>query len=95
MKKRFILVIDNPTKVQQNAVTNFFKNRRLGYWHWFSDIWLLTDSRNTWTAASIRDKVKELAPGTRLLVFMLEGNDTWSGFGKTGMFKWLHNTWKG
>lgn len=94
MKKRFILVIDNPTKEQQNAVTNFFKNRRLGYWHWLSDVWLLTDSRNTWTATSIRDKVKELVPGTRLLVFSIGSGTTWAGSGKTEMFKWLHNTWK-
>ncbi len=93
MKKRFILVIDNPTKEQQNAVTQFFKNQ-LGYWHWFSDVWLLTDSSNTWTAVSLRDKVKELVPGARLLVFMVESNHTWAAFGKEGMFNWLDKTWK-
>ena len=93
MKKRFILVIDNPTKEQQNAVTNFFKNQ-LAYWHWFSDVWLLTDTTNTWTVTSIRDKVHELIPGTRLLVLPIESGTVWAGVGKTEVFKWLHNTWK-
>ncbi len=93
MKKRFILVIDNPTKEQQNAVTNFFKNQ-LGYWHWFSDVWLLTDTTNTWTVSSIRDTVKELIPEARLLVFAIGSGTAWAGSGKTEMFKWLHNTWK-
>ena len=93
MKKRFILVIDNPTEEQQNAVTNFFKNP-LGYWHWFSDVWLLTDPTNTWTVTSIRDKVKELIPEARVLVLPIESGTVWAGFGKGEMFKWLHNTWK-
>lgn len=93
MMKRFILVVDNPTKEQQNAVTQFFKNR-LGYWHWFSDVWLLTDTTNTWTVTSIRDKVRELIPGARLLVFPIASGTVWAGSGKTEMFKWLHNTWK-
>lgn len=93
MKKRFILVIDNPTKEQQNAVTNFFKNQ-LGYWHWFSDVWLLTDTTNTWAVSSIRDTVKELIPEARLLVFAIGSGTAWAGSGKTEMFKWLHNTWK-
>lgn len=93
MKKRFILVIDNPTKEQQNAVTNFFKNQ-LGYWHWFSDVWLLTDTTNTWTVSSIRDTVKGLIPEARLLVFAIGSGTAWAGSGKTEMFKWLHNTWK-
>ena len=94
MKKRFILVIDNPTKEQQNAVTNFFKSRLLGYWHWFSDVWLLTDITNTWTVTSLRDKVQELIPEVEMIVLTVGSDSTWAGFGKKTKFKWLHNTWK-
>ncbi|HPQ43897.1 MAG TPA: hypothetical protein PKZ42_06670 [Syntrophales bacterium] len=93
-KKRFILVIDNATEIQQNTVSNYFKDH-MGYWHWFSDAWLLTDSTNTWNVASIRDKVQELIPDVDMIVLAIESNTDWAGFGQTKKFEWLHDTWKG
>ncbi len=94
MKKRFILVIDGATKEQQNIITIFFKDR-MGYWHWFSDAWLLTDSSNTWTVSSIRDKVQELIPGINMIVLAIESDTEWAGFGQANRFDWLNDTWKG
>ncbi|MCH9006242.1 MAG: hypothetical protein IH838_13265, partial [Proteobacteria bacterium] len=87
MKRRFVLAIDNATKEQQNVVTNYFMNQ-MGYWHWFSDAWLLTDSEGLWNVASIRDKVQELLPGVDMIVLRVESDTDWAGFGQTDKFKW-------
>lgn len=94
MKRRFVLIIDNATKEQQNVVTNYFKEM-LGYWHWFSDAWLLTDANSQWSVASIRDKVQELIPGVDMIVLRVESDNDWAGFGQKNKFEWLHSTWKG
>ena len=99
MKNRFILIIDSPSKEQQDSVTQFFREQYnqgqdCSYWHWFSDLWLLVDNTNTWTVDKLRDKIKELIPGAHLLVFLVEKGNLWSGFGPKKMGNWLYSTWQ-
>lgn len=93
MKNRFVLLIDNATKEQQNTITNLFKSKGLGYWHWYSDAWLLTDASLKWDQGSIRDLVQEYLPGVDTLVIKVESAYQWAGFGKKEKFAWLHESW--
>lgn len=94
MKRRFVICVDDSTGTQQDTLTKYFKDSgKVGYWHWFSDMWLLTDPNRHWTANSLRDKVKELLPGTHIMIVQIDGDNTWSGFGSTKMFDWMNDTW--
>ena len=88
MKKRFIILVDDATREQQNAVTLFFKGK-FGYWHHFSDAWLVSTTRDEWTTAKIRDELKSVVPGPNILVLEIEAPNAWAGFGKKGMFDWF------
>jgi hypothetical protein len=93
MKRRFIVCIDQATSEQQNLLTQFLKNKGVGYWHWFSDLWLVTDTTLQISANSLRDEINTILPGAHKLVVQIDGQQTWSGFGPTQMFNWLKNTW--
>ena len=92
MKQRFIVLVDDATPEQQNAVTLFLKGK-VGYWHHFSDSWLVTTSDPTWSPAKLRDEVRRVVPGPSILVLKVDTPKGWSGFGAKGMFDWLHSTW--
>ena len=94
MKRRFVIAIDDATSDQQNTVTEFLKDKaNVGYWHWFSDVWLVSDPYQKWTAKELRDELSSLIPASHKLVVQIDGDNTWSGFGNTKMFEWLQDTW--
>lgn len=93
MKNRFVLMIDEATKEQQDIVTEFFRDKT-GYWHWFKDSWLITDVSGEWSVAKIRDKVQELVPGVSTLVLKVDSGESWAAYGQISRFDWLHKTWK-
>jgi len=93
MKRRFIICVDDSSKEQQDALTQFLKDKKVGYWHWFSDVWLMTDPQRKWTASQLRNELESLLPAAHKLILQIDGESTWSGFGKTKMFDWLKQTW--
>lgn len=91
--KRFIVAVDNATEGQRNKITSFVKGK-YGYWHWYSDFWLLTSSDDSRTATSLREDLKEAVPGLFMFILEIEGDaHTWAAFGDKKHFKWLHETW--
>jgi hypothetical protein len=94
MRRHFIIVVNDATAEQQNAVTNHFTNRNgIGYWHWYSDMWLLIDSTNFWNAETLRDKLNELLPANHKFVCEVRYPANWAAFGNPDTFPWLHNEW--
>ena len=93
MKRKFVVCVDDATKEQQDSLTQFFEKADVGYWHWFSDLWLVADPYNKWSATSLRDKTNEILPGAHSVVIQIDDSDTWSGFGNPKMFEWFRNTW--
>ncbi len=94
MKGRFAIFVDRATKQQQDTITNYFKHERsVGYWHWFNDVWLITDVSKEFTTQMLRDKVQELAPGLTTLVMQIDNAKGWSGFGSDDKFNWIRETW--
>lgn len=94
MKRRFVLYVDGATRQQANAVTQFLKEaEHVAYWHWLSDLWLVTDPRHKWTAKEWKAELHRLAPGSHKLVIQIDGDHTWSAFGNKKMFEWLRETW--
>ncbi len=94
MQRKFVICVDDSTSNQQDTLTQYFQdNDSISYWHWFSDLWLITDDDKNWTNVTLRDKVKKLLPKANIMVIQMDGENTWSGFGNIKMFEWLDETW--
>jgi len=101
MKKRFIVALDSCTPEQSDAITQYFKDKNVGWWHWLTNLWLVSDSKGQFKASDIRNALKEIAPGVYTMVLEIrKDGDTWSGLGpglgpgEKDMFKWIRNNWK-
>jgi hypothetical protein len=98
MKKRFAVIVDSTTPEQAAALTEFFKENHVGWWHWLTNLWLVSDSSGKLSASGIRDTLGTIFPGVHCLVLEInDDGDTWSGFGpkttEKNMFKWIRENW--
>lgn len=98
MKKRFIISLNSSTDEQDQELIKFIKDNHLGWWHWITNTWLISDARGKFTAKTLRTELRKIFPGVYLMVFELsEEGDTWAGFGPTAedknMFTWVKNNW--
>jgi hypothetical protein len=69
---KFILILARSTTAQQNAVTKFYADSGVGYWHWSSEVWLLAFPTPR-SAAELRDEVKGLIENASVKVNPLIG----------------------
>lgn len=95
MKTRFALIVDDATPAAQDKVTEFLKGK-FGYWHYFSDLWLLTTSSESWDVGTIRDEIEALLGDPAVLVLKVDtpAGGSWSGRGQADMFAWLKRNWR-
>lgn len=96
MTKKFIVVIDNSKKEQDDAFLEYIKKNNLNWWHWINNLWLLIDYSGNLSAVQLRDLLQTYYPEINCIVF--EHNDEpWAGRGPGGqdrnMFTWLNGTW--
>jgi hypothetical protein len=71
----------------------------VGWWHWLSNTWLISDANGNLKASFLRDNVVEIFNKEHAFVIEIRKNDdTWSGFGpnteEKDMFKWINENWK-
>ncbi len=96
MKRRFAVIVDDATRQQQDAITALFKNLpSVGYWHWFSDLWLLTDPESCHTSSEIRILVNETINRSDILVLQIDAGEHWAAHWSKNMGDWMRNTWRG
>ena len=92
-KKKFVLFIDDNFSVaERDKITNYVKGK-YAYWHWISNVWLLSTSKDDVTTESIRDEVKDLVNRGTILVINASDSQGWSGFGQKKKFEWMHSAW--
>lgn len=92
-----VIILDRPTAAERDAVHEMVKEKATGWWHHFSDAWIVSgESPSYW-----RDKVKALLsePGSSVLVLALPRNKkerSWSLFGANAKTKgeWLHQNYR-
>lgn len=90
-----MIATDVMTAAQIRATKEKLKGS--GWWKWFPGFWLVKDGAETWTAASLRDAVREVYKG-RLMVMEIEPK-AWASFGGKdssgrNMTDWIKSTWK-
>lgn len=99
MKKRFIICINNSTKDQEEEFIEFLRGKKVLWWHWLTNTWLVIDSEGKLNASYLRGHIVKIFKQEHSIVFELKNNeDTWAGFGPNGldrnMFKWIKENWK-
>lgn len=98
MKRRFFVAVSGLSAEEQERFLEFVRGKGMGWWHWISECWLLTDPKQTVTAAEIRDFLHQLSGIQRCLVMEVEPEKSWAGLGPNSppqeMFKWIKETWK-
>ena len=95
--RKFVIAVDEPTREQTRAISDIFRGKSFGWWHWIAGFWLVSDATDTLTAAWIRTRVHDAAPLCRNTILQVSPED-WSSFGPAGarhdMGAWLRNTWE-
>lgn len=92
--KHYVLVANNPTIIQQNAIFNRVIENNYSYWHWISNVWLLADNNFYPTdVETLRDKIRDAAPGLNFTVFEVQPMN-WAGWSDQRWAEWLNQFWK-
>jgi hypothetical protein len=94
MSRQFVVGIDEVSDEQKKLLRESFVQHG-SWWNWIPHFWLITTDEDT-TAAEIRDRIIDIAPGVNCMVIQVDRGN-WSGYGpateKRDMFKWIKNTW--
>lgn len=96
MKKKFIVIVDNASVGQQNAVTTLFADREgVSCWHHFAHVWLLTAESSVHTSASIMAEVQKVVGRAQLMVLDIPSSagGTISTHMPAEVLPWLQNNW--
>ena len=98
MRKRYIVLVDNPTAEETAAITNLFRGPNYGWWHWIKGVWLVVCMDDTQTSETICNSARLVSGNKTVLVFDIQGGGQWAGFGpnqgEKNMFPWLQDHWK-
>lgn len=91
--RRFIIVVDDATPTQQDAISKHFQHLRLAFWHRFTDMWLVADPTDNMATDKLRDAVKKATSVQTVIVMKIDNPRAWSSFGNKGDFDWLKTEW--
>jgi hypothetical protein len=90
---KVILIIPNSTLHQQMTVKNLFPPSRAAWWHWSSEVFLISMQHEDRTALQIRDEIQQVLPGLYMLVFKVELKGEWAGWGPMEWQTWFNQFW--
>ena len=89
MNKYFTVALSGVTPEQEKLIAARWAG--YGWWHGVTNFWLLRDHHGTFSAASIRDAIREIAPHANLLVIEIDPK-MWAGGVMTEANRnWLRN----
>jgi hypothetical protein len=96
VKKRFILCVDGCTKEEQNSLSQYFRAQRpvLGFWHYYSDMWLIVDVNDVWTHVTLRDKMIEILPNKSIFITGVTEGSLYAMRGRKDSFGWFKTQWE-
>ena len=95
MPKGFIVITDNASRKQQDAIRELVKS--MPWWHQTPQAWLLVDRSDTITPSHLREAIMRVCPTLSFLVFaarMGEPHEAWTGFAPPDWFEWFEKCWK-
>lgn len=95
MVRNFVVAVDNLTSEETKKINELFQGT-YGWWHWIDGFWIVYDSLDRLSAASIRDQLGNVVGEKRRIVLEVTPGE-WAGFGPnsedSNMFPWMHKNW--
>jgi hypothetical protein len=91
--KRFVLLVNQASKSEEDTITEYFRQSGYGFWHWFNNVWALIPPTDDVTTVQIVTKVRELVPSIFSLVLEVEGEGDFAGYGPKKNYDWLKSGW--
>ena len=93
-----ILIITDPSDTasqNKNLITAFLRGKGWDLWHWFDDVWIISNAPETVTAPILGKEIEEIAPtipSNQYLVLRFRG-DTPEYFGRARkeIWDWIFN----
>lgn len=95
MKKRFIASVGNFTDEDVKVFTEYLKCHKCGWWHWLTNLWLITVYSDEITPESISKKIYEINQNQHNIVFEVTPEKNWYGYGpdESNYFDWIRDNW--
>ena len=72
----------------QDAITGYAKEMKVGYWHHIPDAWLIYSLQEI-DVIEWRKKIMVLCPGLTFYIFAFEKVEQWSGFAPPKSYDWI------
>jgi hypothetical protein len=98
MRRRFVIGVDPLNVGQELRFREYIKKQGGSWWHWVGNFWLITTKDNDLSAEQIRDKILEINPTARVVVFEFPEDITWAASASTNargamITDWLKDPW--
>ena len=94
-RRKFVVIIKEETSSDISSFLEYVKQQKFGWWHWVSNVWLLTTHNPQIKAKHIRDAAKKIAVNKVVTVLEVE-SVTWATYRPSGegdIAKWIKDYW--
>ena len=94
MNKFVVIVLDEATKQQGDALTELLRLTGFVWWHWFQDIWLVPAVADSITPKLMYDAIMgvEVLKKANVLVLFFDSPPTYFGQAPPDSWKWFEHT---
>lgn len=94
MKRRYVIAVEGLSAAQEEEFIAYIREKRLGWWHWIANFWLIIDRHSSVKASDLRDKLIEIGPPPRCIVMEVGNTLGWAGRrNRSEMFDWFRKSW--
>ena len=93
---RFIVALNGGSRDQRNALTALFQAKAWPVWHYFEDLWLLSEIPENVTAKSLHSELEKIAViGEHSIVILkiAEGQHEFYGRANPEGWEWMKKSW--
>lgn len=97
MRRRFVIGVE-PLNNEQEEMFRKYIATKGAWWHWINNLWLMTTTSKDARASEIRDRLLEINPKARVVVFEFPEDVTWAASASKNdegkkMADWLRTPW--
>lgn len=98
MSKRLIVATNSATATNpgRNNITLFLESKKWQVWHWFSDLWLVSDVPDDLVVNVLREELPACLddPTKHILIFEIANGSHHTGWVPTSGIEWFKEHWK-
>jgi hypothetical protein len=96
-RRRFVIGVGGLSSAEDKLVREYISEQG-AWWHWISNLWLMTTKNEEISAGTIRDEILKVNQKARVIVFEFPEDLDWAASASTnssgkGMADWLRQPW--